>query len=44
MYIIITASPNSDGLTAVCGQAAYDGNTSAGGAAEVIDTSFTAMV
>jgi len=37
MYIIITASPNKDGLTAACGEAAYDGITSAGGSAEVID-------
>ena len=39
MYIIITASPNADGLTAACGKAAYDGITSAGGEAEVIDIS-----
>jgi len=37
MYIIITASPNTDGLTAACGKAAYDGITSAGGTAEIID-------
>jgi multimeric flavodoxin WrbA len=37
MYIIITASPNTDGLTAACGKAAYDGITSAGGEAEIID-------
>jgi len=37
MYIIITASPNKDGLTAACGKAAYDGVTEAGGEAEVID-------
>ena len=37
MYIIITASPNKDGLTAACGKAAYDGITGAGGKAEVID-------
>ena len=39
MYIIITASPNSDGLTAACGTAAYKGITGAGGAAEIIDIS-----
>ena len=39
MYIIITASPNIDGLTAACGKAAYDGITSAGGEAEIIDIS-----
>ena len=39
MYIIITASPNKDGLTAACGQAAQAGITSAGGAAELIDIS-----
>jgi multimeric flavodoxin WrbA len=39
MYIIITASPNTDGLTAACGQAAYDGVTAAGGVAEIIDIS-----
>jgi len=37
MYIIITASPNKDGLTAACGKAAFDGITSAGGEAEIID-------
>ena len=37
MYIIITASPNKDGLTAACGKAAYEGITMAGGEAEVID-------
>ena len=36
MYIIITASPNKDGLTAACGKAAYNGITGAGGKAEVI--------
>jgi len=36
MYLIITASPNTDGLTAACGKAAYDGITAAGGTAEVI--------
>jgi multimeric flavodoxin WrbA len=39
MYIIITASPNKDGLTAACGKAAYDGITGAGGNAEIIDIS-----
>ena len=39
MYIIITSSPNSDGLTAACGKAAFDGITGAGGAAEIIDIS-----
>ena len=39
MYLIITASPNTDGLTAACGQAAFGGITSAGGAAEIIDIS-----
>jgi len=37
VYIIITASPNKDGLTAACGNAAYDGIKAAGGEAEVID-------
>ena len=37
MYIIITASPNKGGLTEACGKAAYDGITSAGGKAEIID-------
>jgi len=37
MYIILTASPNKDGLTAACGRAAYEGITSAGGEAEIID-------
>jgi putative protein kinase ArgK-like GTPase of G3E family len=31
MYIIITASPNADGLTAACGKAALAGITGAGG-------------
>jgi len=39
MYIIITASPNTDGLTAACGKAAYDGITGAGGDAEIFDIS-----
>jgi len=37
MFLIITSSPNADGLTAACGKAAYEGVTSAGGDAEVID-------
>jgi len=39
MYLIITASPNANGLTATCGQAAFDGIKSAGGEAEIIDIS-----
>jgi len=39
MFIIITASPNPDGLTAACGKAAYDGILGAGGEAELIDIS-----
>jgi multimeric flavodoxin WrbA len=39
MYIIITASPNKDGLTAACGQALLHGIASAGGQAEVVDIS-----
>ena len=39
MYLILTSSPNTDGLTAACGKAAYEGITSAGGAAEIIDIS-----
>ena len=37
MYIIITASPNKEGLTTDCGKAAYEGITEAGGEAEIID-------
>lgn len=37
MYLIITASPNTDGLTAACGKSAAEGVASAGGTAEVID-------
>ena len=37
MYIIITASPNTDGLTAACGQAALKGITDAGGQVEMFD-------
>ena len=39
MYIIITASPNPNGLTASCGRAAFDGITGVGGQAEIIDIS-----
>jgi multimeric flavodoxin WrbA len=39
MCIIITASPNTDGLTAACGRAAFDSIVSAGGQAEIIDIS-----
>jgi multimeric flavodoxin WrbA len=39
MFIIITASPNADGLTAACGKAAYEGIAGAGGDAELIDIS-----
>ena len=39
MFIIITASPNTEGLTADCGKAAIDGIASAGGEAEIIDIS-----
>lgn len=39
MFIIITASPNADGLTASCGKAAITGIESAGGEAELIDIS-----
>ena len=39
MYIIVTASPNADGLTAACGKAALDGVSAAGGVAELIDIS-----
>ena len=37
MYIIITASPNTDGLTAACGAAAMEGIQVAGGKAELFD-------
>ena len=37
MYIIITASPNKDGLTAACGRASIEGIVGAGGEAELID-------
>ena len=39
MYIIITASSKTDGLTSACGKAAFDGIISAGGEAEIIDIS-----
>jgi len=39
MYMILTASPNKDGLTAACGRAAYEGFVSAGAQAEIIDLS-----
>jgi multimeric flavodoxin WrbA len=39
MYLIITASPNTDGLTAACGKAMSDGILSAGGNSEIIDIS-----
>lgn len=39
MFIIITSSPNADGLTAACGKAALLGIKSAGGEAELIDIS-----
>ncbi|MDR1439161.1 MAG: flavodoxin family protein [Clostridiales bacterium] len=39
MYLVITSSPNSDGLTAACGNAAADGIACAGGQAELIDIS-----
>lgn len=37
MYIIITASPNADGLTASCGKAALEGILHEGGDAELVD-------
>jgi len=39
MYIIITASPNTDGLTHACGQAAFEGIKEAGGEVELFDIS-----
>jgi len=39
MFIIITASPNANGLTAACGKAALEGIEKAGGTAELIDIS-----
>ena len=37
MFIVITASPNVDGLTAACARAAMDGIADAGGQGEWID-------
>ena len=37
MYIIITGSPNKNGLTAACAEAVYSGITGAGAKAEIID-------
>ena len=39
MYLIITASPNADGLTAACAKAAAEGIAEAGGQAEIADIS-----
>ena len=39
MFIIITASPNPDGLTAACGKAAVAGIESSGGQAKLYDIS-----
>ena len=39
MHLVITASPNADGLTAACGKSAYEGILSAGGAAKIADIS-----
>jgi len=39
MFLIITSSPNADGLTAACGKAALEGIISAGGEAEIVDIS-----
>ena len=39
MYLIISASPNKDGLTAACSNAALKGITKAGGKAEIVDIS-----
>jgi len=39
MIVIITASPNADGLTAACGKSAYNGVLSAGGEADMADIS-----
>jgi multimeric flavodoxin WrbA len=39
MFIIITASPNTDGLTAACGNAAYEGIKKSGKDVEIIDIS-----
>ncbi|MDR1379564.1 MAG: flavodoxin family protein [Synergistaceae bacterium] len=37
MYLVITASPNADGLTAACGRAALRGLEQAGKTGEIID-------
>ena len=39
MFLIISSSPNTDGLTAACAQAAFEGIAGAGGQAEIIDIS-----
>jgi multimeric flavodoxin WrbA len=39
MFIIITASPNTDGLTAACGKAVFEGIQKGGKDAELIDIS-----
>jgi multimeric flavodoxin WrbA len=39
MYLVITASPNTDGLTAACGQAVFDGIASMDKLPEIIDIS-----
>ena len=39
MYLIISASPNTDGLTAACVKSAMDGITAAGGTGLAIDIS-----
>jgi len=39
MYIIVSASPNADGLTAASAKAVYQGVIDAGGTAEIIDIS-----
>ena len=39
MFVIITASPNKDGLTAACGKAFYDGFLLAQGSAQIVDIS-----
>ncbi len=37
MYLVITSSPNADGLTAACGKAATEGIREAGGEARLVD-------
>jgi multimeric flavodoxin WrbA len=39
MYLVLTSSPNTDGLTAACGEAMVKGITSVGGEALLIDIS-----